>query len=86
MKFEYTPETDTLYIEFKQTKDVEGENINNRTVGYYSQDNELTAIEIEHAKKAVNLKKIEINGKVIVARKMIPTISAKRVVKKKSLA
>ena len=66
MKFEYTPETDTLYIEFKNGKNVEGENINARTVAYYTDTNELTAIEIEHAKKAVDLKKLEINGKIVV--------------------
>ena len=71
MKFEYTPETDTLYIEFKNGKNVEGENLNARTVAYYSDANELTALEIEHAKKAVDLKKLEINGKIVASRKLI---------------
>lgn len=79
MKFEYTPETDTLYIEFKKGKDVEGENINARTVAYYSGTNELTALEIEHAKKAVDLKKLEVNGKIIPARRLIPLRVRKKI-------
>ena len=80
MKFEYTPETDTLYIEFKNGKNVEGENINTRTVAYYSDENELTALEIEHAKKAVDLKKLEINGKIVSAKKLIPVRVRKKMV------
>ena len=81
MKFEYTPETDTLYIEFKKGKGVEGENINVRTVGYYSSNNELSALEIEHAKKAVDLKSIQINGKIIKTKVLIPAPVRKRIAK-----
>ena len=73
MIFEYTPETDTLYIQFKKNKDVEGETINSRTVGFFTEANELSAIEIEHAKKAVDIKTIEINGKVIDWSKALPS-------------
>ena len=83
MKFEYTPETDTLYIEFKNGKDVEGENINVRTVGYYDSKNELSAIEIEHAKRVVDLKNIEINGKLIHTRKLIPATVRRNIIKRK---
>ncbi len=78
MIFEYTPETDTLYIQFKKNKNVEGENINNRTVGYFTDKNELSAIEIEHAKKAVDLKTIEINGKVIDWSKALTSAKSKK--------
>ena len=80
MKFEYTPETDTLYIEFKKGKGVEGEDLNSRTVAFYSETNELTALEIEHAKKAVHLKKLEVNGKIVSARKLIPVRVRKKMV------
>ena len=84
MKIEYTPETDTLYIEFKSgKKNIEGENINARTVGYYTPDNELSALEIEHAKKAVDLKKLEINGKLVATSKLIPVSVRKKISKKK---
>ena len=83
MKFEYTPETDTLYIEFKNGKNIEGENINNRTVGYYTDENELSALEIEHAKKAVDLKKLVINGKLVSTRKLIPVAVRKKIARKK---
>lgn len=83
MKFEYTPETDTLYIEFKKGKDVEGEDINGRTVGFYSGTNELVALEIEHAKKAVDLKTLEVNGKMVSTRKLIPTRLRKKITARK---
>jgi uncharacterized protein YuzE len=84
MIFEYTPETDTLYIQFKRAKDVEGENINSRTVGFFTEANELSAIEIEHAKKAVDVKTIEINGKVVDWSKALskPTGTKKKSTKK----
>ena len=82
MKFEYTPETDTLYIEFKNGKNIEGENINGRTVGFYTEENELAAIEIEHAKKAVDFKKFEVNGKIIHTRRLIPVPPKKKVIKR----
>ena len=79
MKFEYTPETDTLYIEFRKGKNVEGEDINGRTVGFYTEANELVALEIEHAKKAVDLKTLEINGKIVSARALIPVRLRKKI-------
>lgn len=72
MIFEYTPETDTLYIQFKKDKEVEGENLNSRVVAFYTSKNELSALEIEHATKAVDLKKIEINGKTVDWLKALP--------------
>ena len=72
MKVEYTPETDTLYIEFKRGRNVEGESLNARTVAYYTPENELVALEIEHAKKAVNLRAFEINGHPVPVKILVP--------------
>lgn len=77
MKVEYTPETDTLYIEFKKGRNVEGENLNARTVAYYTPENELVALEIEHAKKSVNLRVLEVNGRPVSARTLLPKVRKK---------
>ncbi len=78
MIFEYTPETDTLYIQFRKDKEVEGENLNSRVVAFYTDKNELSALEIEHAKKAVDLKRIEINGKVVDWSRALPAKKKKK--------
>ncbi len=78
MILEYTPETDSLFIQFKKNKDVEGENINNRTVAFFTDENELASIEIEHAKKAVDMNEIEINGKVVDWSKSLPRLKDKK--------
>jgi uncharacterized protein YuzE len=72
MKVEYTPETDTLYIEFRKGKNVEGEDLNDRTVAFYTPENELVALEIEHARKSVNLRTFTINGRVVPVKVMLP--------------
>ena len=77
MKLEYTPETDTLYIEFRKGRKVEGETLNERTVAYYTPDNELVALEIEHAKKAVDLRGLEINGRVLRVNALVPATRKK---------
>jgi uncharacterized protein YuzE len=77
MKVEYTPETDTLYIEFKRGRNVEGENLNARTVAYYTPENELVALEIEHAKKAVNLRLLEVNGRSVSVKGLVAGRRAK---------
>ena len=82
MILEYTPETDTLFIQFKKNKDVEGENLNSRTVAFFTDKNELASIEIEHAKKAVDMNTIEINGKIVDWSKALPRLKDKK--KKKS--
>jgi uncharacterized protein YuzE len=87
MKVEYTPETDTLYIEFRKGKNVEGEDLNDRTVAFYTPENELVALEIEHARKSVNLRTFTINGRVVPVKVLIPSKRAtakKKTTRKKS--
>lgn len=75
MKVEYTPETDTLYIEFKRARngrDVEGEDLNDRTVAFYTPENELVALEIEHAREAVNLRTLTVNGHLVPVKVLAP--------------
>jgi len=59
MKFEYFPNTDTLYIDIKETTSVESKEISNGIVLDFDQYGELTGIELDNAKKVANLSKIE---------------------------
>jgi len=51
VKFKYYPETDTLYIELKETPSVESEEITDGVVLDYDQNGEIVGIEIEKASK-----------------------------------
>ncbi|OGU92063.1 MAG: hypothetical protein A2475_02950 [Ignavibacteria bacterium RIFOXYC2_FULL_35_21] len=59
MKFEYFPETDTLYIDIKDTSSAESKEISNGIVLDFDKSGQLTGIEIDNAKKVANLTKIE---------------------------
>ena len=57
MKFKYYPETDTFYIEVKNTPSVESEEIYDGIVLDFDKDGEITGIEIENIK---NLKELNL--------------------------
>jgi uncharacterized protein YuzE len=59
MKFEYFPDTDTLYIDIKDTASVESQEISNGIILDFDELHQLTGIEIDNAKKVANLSKIE---------------------------
>lgn len=59
MKFECFKETDTLYIDIKDTASVESKEISEGVVLDYDSDGHLTGIEIDNAQKVTNLSKIE---------------------------
>jgi uncharacterized protein YuzE len=59
MILEYFPETDTLYIDLKETISVGSKEISNGIVLDFDETGELTGIEIDNAKKNINLSKIE---------------------------
>ena len=63
----------------KKNKNVEGVDLNNRTVAFYTDKNEISALEIEHARKVVDLKSVEINGKLFAFPKIT---SSKKKLKK----
>ena len=54
MKFEYYPETDTLYIDIKDTSSFESKEISNGIVLDFDETGQLTGIEIDNAKKVAN--------------------------------
>jgi uncharacterized protein YuzE len=59
MKIEYYPETDTLYIDIKDTESVDSKEISSGIVLDYDIKGNLTGIEIDNARNNVNLSKIE---------------------------
>jgi uncharacterized protein YuzE len=59
MKIEYFAETDTLYIDIKETTSVESKEISNGILLDYDVNGNLTGIEIDNAKNVVNLSKFE---------------------------
>ncbi|MFH1051692.1 MAG: DUF2283 domain-containing protein [bacterium] len=59
MKFEYYPDTDTLYIDIKETTSVETKEIAKGISLDFDANGNLTGIEIDNAKKVANLSRIE---------------------------
>ena len=59
MKFEYFAETDTLYIDIKDSKSVSSKEISGGIVLDFDESGHLTGIEIDNAKTAANISKIE---------------------------
>ena len=59
MKIEYFPDTDTLYIDIKETISVDSKEISNGIVLDFDDTGQLTGIESDNAKKVANLSKIE---------------------------
>ncbi|HOV93064.1 MAG TPA: DUF2283 domain-containing protein [Candidatus Kapabacteria bacterium] len=59
MKIEYFKDTDTLYIDIKETTSVETKEISRGIVLDFDSDGNLTGIEIDNAQKVANLSKIE---------------------------
>lgn len=59
MKFEYYPDTDTLYIDIKETESVETKEIAKGISIDFDANGNLTGIEIDNARKVANLSTIE---------------------------
>lgn len=55
MRIEYYPETDTLYIDINDTDSVDSKEISSGIVLDYDIKGKLTGIEIDNARKNVNL-------------------------------
>lgn len=55
MKFNYYPETDSLYIDFSSQKSTESKVISEGIVLDYDEDGNITGIDIDNASKKVNL-------------------------------
>ena len=59
LKFEYFQETDTLYIDIKESVSVESKEISQGIVLDFDENGQLTGIEIDNAKKVANLSRFE---------------------------
>ena len=59
MKIDYYPDTDTLYIGLSSKKSAESEDVAPGLVLDFGQNQQVVGIEIEHASKMVDLKRLE---------------------------
>ena len=61
MKFNYYPETDSLYIDLSDKTSVETQEVAPGIVLDYDADGQLTGIDIDNASSIVDLKHFELN-------------------------
>jgi len=59
MKINYYPETDSLYIELSEKSSVDSREIADSIVLDFDENGYLVGIDIDHASKVVDLKKVE---------------------------
>ncbi|TAK58072.1 MAG: DUF2283 domain-containing protein [Bacteroidetes bacterium] len=62
MKFNYFPETDSLYIDLSEKTSVESQEVANGVVLDFDEQGMLVGIDIDNASKIVDLKRIESNS------------------------
>jgi uncharacterized protein YuzE len=59
MKFNYYPDTDSLYIDLSEKKSVDSKEVARGVVVDFDETGAIVGIDIDNASKTVNLKKIE---------------------------
>jgi uncharacterized protein YuzE len=59
MKFNYYPETDSLYIDLSEKTSVDSKEVADGVVLDFDETGAIVGIDIDHASKIVNLQKIE---------------------------
>ncbi len=59
MKFNYFAETDSLYINLSDKKSVDSKEVSKGVVLDFDEKGNIVGIDIDHASKIVDLKKIE---------------------------
>ena len=62
MKMSYFNDTDTLYIEFRQTDVAETKGLDENTLLDVDSDGEIIAITVEHASKRTDVSKLVLSG------------------------
>jgi len=62
LKFSYHTETDSLYIELSDTPSVDSQEVKPGVVLDFGADGNLVGIDIDHASKAVDLSRLEIES------------------------
>jgi uncharacterized protein YuzE len=59
MKFNYYPETDSLYIDLSEKTSVESKEVANGVVIDFDDTGAIVGIDIDHASKIVDLRRLE---------------------------
>jgi uncharacterized protein YuzE len=59
MKFNYYPETDSLYIDLSEKTSVESKEVANGVVIDFDDKGAIVGIDIDHASKIVDLRRLE---------------------------
>lgn len=62
MKFNYYPETDSLYIELSDNKSADSKEISDGVVIDFDENGNIVGIDIDHASKVANLSRLETNS------------------------
>lgn len=62
MKINYHPETDSLYIDFRDTPSVESEEVRDGVVLDFDEKGNITGIDIQNASKNLDLSFMEMNA------------------------
>lgn len=62
MKMSYFDDTDTLYIEFKQSDVAETKNLDESTLLDVDSDGQIIAITVEHASERTDISKLVLSG------------------------
>jgi len=59
MKINYYPETDSLYIDLSEKPSVDSQEVADSIVLDFDENGHIVGIDIDHASKVVDLKKVE---------------------------
>lgn len=72
MKFEYFPDTDTLYIQLREGPGVDAQEVAHDIVFDYNETGEVIGIEIEHASERTDLMNVQLSALPV---KSVSTVS-----------
>lgn len=62
MKFNYYPETDSLYIDFSEKPSAESREITEGVVADYDDAGQLVGLDIDRASRITNLSQFQLSG------------------------
>ncbi len=68
MKLHYAPDTDSLYIELRDSTSVESEEIEPDVVLDFDAVGNVIGVDIDHASRLVNLSRMEEDSHALIAR------------------
>lgn len=62
MKMSYFEDTDTLYIEFKETDTVETKDLDENTILDFDKEGNIISITVEHASNRTDVQQLTLSG------------------------